>query len=47
MTTALTIYAALTGIAGYLALRLGGMSLIFSAGMGCAATVAFAKLLAV
>ena len=47
MTTALTIYAALTGIAGYLALRLGGMSLLFSVAAGCAAAVAVAALLAV
>ena len=40
-----TAYAAIVGIAGYLSLRIGGMSFLFSLGMGCAATVAVACLL--
>ena len=42
-----TAYATLIGVGGYLALRLGGMSLLFSVAAGCAATVAVSALLAV
>ena len=47
MTHVFTAYAAMTGIAGYLALRLSGMSLLFSVAAGCVAAVAVAALLAV
>ncbi len=42
-----TAYATLIGVGGYLALRLGGMSLLFSVAVGCVAAVAVAALLAV
>lgn len=47
MTHVFTAYATVIGVGGYLALRLGGVSLLFSVAAGCVAAVAVAALLAV